>query len=234
MAEAAMSQVVFNWIGTALLLVASILLALMRKSMETAVTKATENAVAKANWPHVLARELEKTRGVERQEGRLQSYGILWSRMRTTASYDKAAFNRKAVRDLSSSFSDWYFSEKGGLLLTTPARELYFTLQDLLRSVGGDADWTGERVNNPRSVFLALLDDKGLGKARRFLADLDTRYLPNWPEGVVIEIKEWRSDIEKVPAFWMSISGAQRFSIVQQVASVLRTGLSADVESRLR
>lgn len=59
-------------------------------------------------------------------------------------------------------------------------------------------------------------------------------YLNNWPEGVVAGIEEWKSDIRKIPDLWMELSGAQRFSVVQQVASVLRSGLSADVESRLR
>ena len=229
-----MSQATFNWIGTALLVAGGLFLALIRKSLETAVTKTTENAIAKASWSQVLARELEKTRGAERQEVRLRSYGRLWSKMRPTAIYGGTNFDRSTVRELSSSFSDWYYSEEGGLMLTTPARELYFTLQDLLRSVGDGADWTGERVDNPRDLFLTLLDERSLVKAKKFLVELDERYLLDWPGDVNAGAREWRSDIRKIPAFWTELSGVQRFSIVQQVASVLRTGLSADVESRLR
>ena len=98
-----------------------------------------------------------------------------------TAIYGGTNFDRSMVRELSTSYSDWYYSEEGGLMLTTPTHELYFTLQCLLRSLGDGADWTGERVNNPRDLFLALLDERSLLKAKKFLVDLDERYLLDWP-----------------------------------------------------
>jgi hypothetical protein len=44
----------------------------------------------------------------------------------------------------------------------------------------------------------------------------------------------WRSDVGKLAIGWTEIDGNDRFAVLQQVSSTLRTGLANDVESRLR
>src|SRR5262249_43066782 len=64
-------------------------------------------------------------RGQERQSLRLVSYGELWSRMRPLALFGgRDDIDHRDAAALSSRLSDWYFSEHGGFLLTTPLREL--------------------------------------------------------------------------------------------------------------
>jgi hypothetical protein len=90
-------------------------LLLLRTGSQAAV-KATAEEAAKSvlrqvTWPAELARELQKSRGLERQELRFKSYGALWKELRPLAIYDENRIDSNAVRDLSSKLSDWYFSE---------------------------------------------------------------------------------------------------------------------------
>src|SRR5436309_841752 len=77
------------------------LLVLLRTGTEAAVKKSAEGAVEAAfekfNWPAVLARELQKTRGVERQEIRFKNYGALWAKLLPLAIYDDSVINREAA-----------------------------------------------------------------------------------------------------------------------------------------
>jgi hypothetical protein len=226
---------VLDWISVILLAVGAILLAAARKGVEVAASNAAADAVTRLTWSGELARELQKVRGTERQEARLVSYGDLWSRMRPTAIYDRTPFTRAMVADLAASMSDWYFSPTGGLLLTTPARELYFTLQDLLHEIGTGDDWTGERTEGARTIFVDFLGRNGLDAAAAFIDFLDARAVAEWPPDDVVErARAWRADIRQIPPLWPGLDETVRFAIVQQVSSVLRTALSADVESRLR
>src|SRR4051812_18013245 len=59
-----------------------------REGLKEAAKKAAEETIAEINKDRVLARELEKIRGVGRQNARVVSYAALWSRMRPTAIYD--------------------------------------------------------------------------------------------------------------------------------------------------
>ena len=47
------------------------------------------------------------------------------------------------MASMSKELSGWYFSEKGGLMLTTRNRDLYFALQRLLHAVGTEARVAG-------------------------------------------------------------------------------------------
>jgi len=77
-------------------------LLLLRTGSQAAV-KATAEEAAKAalrqfTWPAELARELQKSRGLERQELRFKSYGALWKELRPLAIYDENRINRRAVQ----------------------------------------------------------------------------------------------------------------------------------------
>jgi hypothetical protein len=105
-----------------------------RAAVKTSAEEAAKAAIRQLQWPAELARELQKTRGIGRQELRFKSYGGLWKELRPLAIYDDDEIDREKVGDLSSKLSTWYFSECGGLLLTPQARDFYFSLQDLLRA----------------------------------------------------------------------------------------------------
>jgi len=229
------ASTIFNVVTLVILAIIGLLWAVTRKGLEEAAKEAAKAAIAEVNWDRVLARELEKTRGVGREKARVVSYAALWSRMRPTAIYDDSPFNRSTVSDLSKSFSDWYFSTEGGLMLSTPCRELYFALQDLLQRVGRGQDWTGERTEEPKKAFERFLRGRNLDGALALLEALDTSKLDEWPpKDVVVKVEAWKSVIKELPPLWNNLEPQLQFSIVQQVASALRTALSADLESRLR
>jgi hypothetical protein len=183
-----------------------------------------------------LARQLEQTRGIERQELRFTSYGELWKEMRPLAIYDDSPVNRAAMKEMSKQLSNWYFSVTGGLMLTSHNRDLYFALQDLVSRVGAaTAPWEAERIAGPREVFEGVLKQRGLDNARALMEELDRAVPQEWPSAGLEEAAgAWRKDVGSLAAGWGEIDPGQRFAVLQQVCSVLRTGLTYDVESRLR
>ena len=70
-------------------------------------------------------------------------------------------------------FTDWYFSEKGGLMLTSHNRDLYFALQDLVEAVGSKPDWQAKRIGKPKDAFQALVGENRLVGAQELLKLLD-------------------------------------------------------------
>ena len=174
---------------------------LLKTATEAAVkTSAEETAKAtiqQLKWPGELARELQKTRGVERQELRFKSYGALWKELRLLAIYDATVINKKAVGDLSSKLSDWYFSECGGLLLTPQARDFYFALQDLLRATSKfPEDWDANRPEETegaeRLIFQAVLKARSADGATSALEYLSTGALEDWHNKAADYAKQWR------------------------------------------
>jgi hypothetical protein len=143
---------------------------LVRKSIEVAVkTTAEETAratVQQLRWPAELAQELQKTRGIERQELRFKSYGALWKELRPLAIYDETVINKEVIACLSSRLTNWYFSEHGGLLLTSQTREFYFALQDLLRAtLKFPENWEAQRLEASEGAERCILET--VLKARR-------------------------------------------------------------------
>jgi hypothetical protein len=198
-----------------------------------AAEEGAKAGVKAINWPRELAQELEKTRGTERQERRFDAYSALWKKLRRLALYDQAVPDPTSMSDLSRSLSDWYFIEAGGLMLTTQAREFYFALQDLLAAVS-EKEWTAERPStDPKEGFLELLGGRHLAGAERTMAELDRADVREWPPNPEFG-KDWRSDVKKLAASWDDLSPRQGFIVLQQVASILRTVLVNDVQSRLR
>lgn len=222
-----------------LLAIGGYLLYLLRTGTEAAIKTSAEEAakrtIQELRWPAQLAQELQKTRGVERQELRFKSYGSLWKELRPLAVYDATPISRTVVGSMSSKLSDWYFSEYGGLLLTPQARDFYFALQDLLRSTSKfpeewDADRSEESVGNQQKVFRNVLSDEG----NKVLDYFSSSNFEDWHVEAIKQGKMWRASVNQVATNWSKLDARQRFATLQQVGSILRTCLVNDLESRLR
>jgi hypothetical protein len=208
---------------------------LFGSAAEQGVTRQVDELMTELNRASALARELEKTRGTERQELRFTSYGKLWAEMRPLAIYDDSPIDQTTMGEMSRALSGWYFSEQGGLMLTSHNRDLYFALQDLVSAVAEQPGWQGERMREPRAPFLAVLDRRELTAARALVEHLGDVDVSGWPSaGIETLARGWRKDVAKLVEEWPELDGKERFAVLQQVASVLRTCLTNDVESRLR
>jgi hypothetical protein len=216
--------------------------------VKTTIERSVNTAFQQAQWPAILAQELQKTRGVERQELRFKSYGALWRQLRPLAIYDAAVINKKVVGDLSTALSGWYFSECGGLLLTPQARSFYFALQDLLRITSVDpVEWDADRTVESeeahrdtyyKDVFRAVLTegmaDQAISGAIGVLDYFSQGAFEDWQDAAPVHGKKWLAGIDRVAARWSQLDARQRFATLQQVGSILRTSLVNDLESRLR
>jgi hypothetical protein len=223
--------------------VGGFLLSLARSGFEARVKSSAEEgakiAVKNANWVTELKQELEKTRGAERQELRFKSYGRLWAKLRPLAIYETVPLNQRKTADLMHTLSDWYFSEDGGLMLTAPVREFYFALQDLLRTTAEAPEWRVERPDeDSKHVFESILADGSLphaAKAYQYFAGCGGDPAPrDWPLGSLPLAKGWRDDVKKLAARWTEFNPIQKFAVLQQVGSTLRSSMTCDVESRFR
>jgi hypothetical protein len=173
--------------------------------------------------------------GVHRQELRFASYGKLWSAMRPLAIYDESPINRDTMKELSTSLSDWYFSETGGLMLTRHNRDLYFALQDLVRAVASGDPWEAERIDDPKGRFEEFLLRRDLNSGLELIRHLEEATPKAWPSDDLLRMTgAWRKAVGEMARGWAEMDGYDRFAALQQVSSVLRTGLTNDVESRLR
>lgn len=226
---------VLDLVTLALVAVGLLLWRLFGSATEHAVTRQVDELITELNRASALARALETTRGTERQELRFTSYGELWAKMRPLAIYDDSVIDQDAMRTLSKSLSDWYFSVHGGLMLTSHNRDVYFALQDLVSAVARQPGWEGERMDRPNVPFLALLDRQELTAARALVDHLRQVDVADWPSTNIKTLaRGWRTDIAKLAQEWPNLDAKEHFAVLQQVASALRTCLTNDVESRLR
>jgi hypothetical protein len=67
---------------------------------------------------------------------------------------------------MSRQLTTWYFSEKGGLMLTSHNRDLYFALQDLVEAVGSKPEWQAKRIRKPKEAFQAVVGQERLNLRR--------------------------------------------------------------------
>ena len=234
---------IFQLLTLVLLAVGGYVLTLFKAGTEAAVKTSAEEAakatIQQLKWPGELARELQKTRGIERQELRFKSYGALWKELRPLAIYDATVIDKNVVGEMSSKLSDWYFSDCGGLLLTPQARDFYFALQDLLRTTSKfPEDWHVDRPEESggaeRPILQAVLKARGADGAISALEYVSTGALEDWQGKAAGLAKAWRTGIDDVAKAWHELDNKQRFATLQQVGSVLRTSLVNDLESRAR
>jgi len=67
---------------------------------------------------------------------RIESYKGLLTHMRQLPKYPQPkALTYEELRTLADSFTDWYFSEAGGLFASTESRDYYFDLQDGIKII---------------------------------------------------------------------------------------------------
>lgn len=210
-------------------------------AIKTSAEEAAKAAIQQLKWPGELARELQKSRGVERQELRFKSYGALWQALRPLARYAGKPIGKAGAADLATKLSDWYFSDCGGLLLTPQARDFYFALQDLLRATSAPAmeEWTVARpadsgADVERPLFQAVLKASHADGALAALAYVAAGALDDWQDKAPAHAAAWRQGIAAVAQAWPKLDNAQRFATLQQAGSILRTSLANDLESRAR
>jgi hypothetical protein len=218
--------------GLTLALVASVG-AFMKKSAEDGA----KAAIRDLEFPREFRRELQKIRGKERQELRVKSYGALWKELRPLAIYDTTPLDKEAVGVLCSKLTDWYFSDCGGLFLTPEARDFYFTLQDLLQMASRfDTDWRADRIESgeiSEKIFRELLISKSANHAIEVLDYFSKGDYEQWREKGSLQGKTWREEMKKIAEEWRPLDEHQRFAVLQQLGSKLRTSLSNDLESRM-
>ena len=228
---------ILGWVTASLIAVGVLLWRLVGAGAEHATKAQVDEVMAELNRQSVLARELEKTRGTERQELRFESYGRLWALMRPLAIYDKSPMSAEDMARLSLQFTDWYFSEKGGLMLTSHNRDLYFALQDLVEVVGSKPDWQAKRIDKPKDAFRAVVGENRLRLvgAQELVKLLAGAKVSEWPPSNLVQLASgWREDVVALANRWGELDEGERFAVLQQAASMLRTGMTNDVESRLR
>lgn len=257
-------NVILHLLTLALLGVGSYLLATFRTGTEAVVKTSAEEGVKAAfralDWANELARELQKSRGLERQELRFRSYGTLWKDLRPLAIYDRTTIDNETARDLLGKLTDWYFSECGGLLLTPQARDFYFALQDLLRVTSSlPAKWNADRsvdveggagctfrkvlkarfpqeaISHKETIEKAISDKKAI-RIENGIDVLDYFQIiraEDWRKQPIELGKTWRrKTIKQLGAIWSELTERERFAVLQQVGSKLRSALVNDLESR--
>ena len=222
----------------ALIAVGLVLWRLVGTGAEHATKSQIDEVMAELHRASTLARELEKTRGTERQELRFEAYGKLWAAMRPLAIYDDRPITAGTMASMSKELSGWYFSEKGGLMLTTHNRDLYFALQRLLHAVSAKPEWQAERIDKPKDVFRAVVGEGrlNLAAAQALSERLEKVKVSEWPTSDLEKLAyAWDTrEVGELVDQWAELEEGERFAVLQQTASMLRTGLANDVESRLR
>jgi hypothetical protein len=123
--------------------------------------------------------------------------------------------------------------------MTSHVRDFYFALQDLVRSVGNAPDdWQCQRIfDDGRSMlqgFQSILRGMNLENALEVTEKLDNVSLEDWPTITLEDGRRWRTDVNTLGSRWSELDEREKFVVLQQVGSVLRTMLAHDVESRLR
>lgn len=238
---------VLEWVIIGLLGAGAFAWALFKKFGESTAEEIAKEVVAEMVRDARLTRELEAFRGTQRQEFRIKSYSQLWAIMDPLAIYEDKEVDPVSMETLSDDLTKWYFSAEGGLMLTSVARHFYFALQDLIRAVSSTPGWKAIRTtDDQRQRLLAYFDKEmregldpetrlhmeGAKKALDLLKDIDTREWP--PEDMETHAKAWRETVRFIAKGWQKIDPRVQFAVLQQVSSVLRTVLTADLESRIR
>jgi hypothetical protein len=166
---------------------------------------------------------------------RFAAYDTLWASMRPLAAYSDEPLTSDAVRALSKTLSDWYFSEDGGMFLTVRNREFYFALQDLLRVASALPAWACERRPARQAEALRKLVDE-LPEARE-IAGFDAADLK---QSDTLDPRVWRALCRALGGRLESMAqdddprlADTAFIVLQQASSVLRSNLAQALNSRL-
>jgi hypothetical protein len=99
-------------------------------------------------------------------------------------------------------------------------------------------NWEAQRLDASEGAERCILET--ILKARRAEGAISTlEYLSkgvfeNWHYDAAELGRKWREGINNVAGVWNELDNRQRFAMLQQVGSVLRTALVSDLESRVR
>ena len=232
------STQIVDWLTLGLISLGLLVIALTKTALETGVKKTVVDALADMDWPDHLQKALQKSRGLERQGLRFKCYGALWSKLRPLALYGARPLDRASAGALSGTISDWYFSPTGGLLLTKDAREFYFALQNLLRTVSAtSSDWLATPVSaDQREIAMKALARFNLREAMATREYFRQEQFDNWSDVAHRYGMAWNAGLQTIAQEpnWLALSENERFAVLQQAGSILRASLTIDIESRLR
>ena len=232
------STQIADWLTLALVSAGLLVIALTKTALQTGVKATVVDTLQKMNWPEQLQQALQKSRGLERQGLRFKCYGALWSKLRPLALYGARPLDRASAAALSATLSDWYFSPTGGLLLTKDAREFYFALQNLLRTVSSTAsDWLATQTSgDQRQITMNALERFNLREAMAAREYFREENFDNWSDVAHPYGSAWNAGLQTIAQEqnWLALSDSERFAVLQQAGSILRASLTIDIESRLR
>jgi hypothetical protein len=82
-------------------------------------------------------------------------------------------------------------------------------------------------------IFRELLTSKDAGGAIDVLDYFGKRDNEQWREKGSLHGKTWKEEMRKIGQKWDALDDRQRFAVLQQLGSKLRTSLSNDLESRM-
>ena len=197
---------------------------------KTGAEEATKILFRKLEWPELLARELQKSRGLARQDFRFKSYAALWQELRPLAIYDPTILDKQAAGELSKKLTDWYFSEYGGLLLTPQAQPFYFALQDLLSVTSGiAAEWRADRsessAGDAAMVLGRIFKAQNANDASDVLEYFSASVFKDWEQKGIDLGKTWGDAIKALAKVWTELNrtgaGIRDTSAGREQASVV-------------
>ncbi len=180
--------------------------------------------------------DIAKQRSTDLLNRRFAAYGKLWLQMHPLAVYSSETFNADAARSTSKDLSNWYFSDSGGLFLSTTARDFYFALQDTLKTFSDAVKLQKVPHIDGRNTFTKMLKlDKAIAwKYRKCVQAYEDEQPERMPG------KDWLhlcrelsphalKELAKDPVHGSSLA----FCMAQQVSSALRTRLAHELQTRL-
>lgn len=180
--------------------------------------------------------DIARQRSSDLLNRRFSAYGKLWSQMNQLAVYSADTFNAGVAGSTSKNLSEWYFSEIGGLLLSTTARDFYFALQDTLKDFAAEELLQNAQHKDGRDTFKEMLKSNEAG-ASKYPGCVDAQLADNsdimpgddWRKLCKILTPHVLQEVKKDATHGSDLA----FCMAQQVSSALRSRLAYEVQSRL-
>ena len=174
-------------------------------------------------WLHRHLEEIRRGYDEELRKARMAAYQKLWKEFAPLAVYaPERDVTYRHIAGLGTALRRWYF-EDGGLLFTSRARDVYFTVQDAIDRVAETnakgtlrsrrKHWkTGDVDAERKRLKIDLLPDRGS-------SDKD---LSAWRKSVGERLRTWR----------IGSAADDDFVVLQFLASSMRSVLAEDLHSR--
>ena len=180
--------------------------------------------------------DIARQRSTDLLNRRFAAYQTLWVLMHPLAVYTPETFNAGTARSTSEELSKWYFSENGGLFLSTTARDFYFALQDTLKKFADTPTLQNAPHLDGRDTFKNMLElHPALATKYRKCVKAYSAEMPERMPG-----KDWKHLCEKLREYVLKqlekdpVHGSSlAFCMTQQVSSTLRTRLAHELDTRM-